>query len=56
MMYLTLPIDEMLIDLRGKLENLQEDATDDTLSEVFAELSRIGDYCENEFLLLEPKE
>lgn len=45
-----IPIDEMLIDLKDKLEKLQDDPSDDTLGEVYSELARIGDYCEEEYL------
>lgn len=44
----TIPIDEMLIDLRAALEVFENNPTDDNLDKVFAETKRINKTCEEE--------
>lgn len=42
-----LPIDEMLMDLREKLETFERDITGDSLDEVFREMMRMQNSCED---------
>lgn len=45
---MSLPIDEMLLDLRTKLEAFEADPTEDAYDAVANECFRITCFCENE--------
>lgn len=50
---MSLPIVEMLLELRAALEAFESEICPRTLDAVFKETGRIADYCENEWVALE---